>query len=764
MSSVDEIWQSMKGSDLGTKSDRVKSLFSLWESEAKSKNQSYSCNRAEMYELKTVLEGNHYVRGTNDDSIEFDSDDDSDNESPDNSEKQSEKIQVTARLRQMLRNKQKRQQGLNSLMSKIQSFKLDRIPHPDEFRYYDLCLIQNESKMITRPPKTTEIELALEDAQNILDSIGKDLFACLSDKAERCRLLATKCISELCLCGIDISRSLGYLLPCIFSKFDFASYDSDSEIFVHDFEQHLFYNRGGAMQRQDKVLVDIRSSEVSEEVRLGYCFILSSVIRSCIHYGSMRLLDPYFSDITLTLHSCFVADPYDDVKIAAGVLLFKVFQFHEWEEGAKHFATGTARSAIPLLRHKKAKVRLIALEVFEKSVCVPFREKVKGAGTDAIKDLIGFKEDNVIPIAAFYKSECALQVNVLAEVSSDTNVRVRRKCCQMLSNFMCNLPDRYDHQQRLLPYILLFHEDNDDEVRNIALNCIRICGMQYEKEHYDEIVERLQFGVDGDSRCNHNDPLPRPFNGRPKLTERLFVRGNSKRFLEVLLHELSNWIPSTRMQSTKLLRILVVYCEEHLTMDIQKTIIGIVKVFNKTLLEPDYKEKGQLEDTLKEVLTLIGRFVDPNIYCNVILRRAVNSSSEIDSLVSSPTFFVYMIALRYLIRGSLPKRVLSCFFILFSTLTSDTVLENFSMRTRYECLVTLLEITEKVKGCSIRGSETDIFQETGKLVSIPKAADSSVISIQIHLRKFNQEQSDYHNVATKLVKNLESLAINKIKK
>jgi hypothetical protein len=762
MSNVDEIWESMKGAENGTTPEKVKSLFSLWESGIMRKKKSFSHERTKTRGSENISKDSDITRYIIDDSIGFDSDDDSDDESPIMTGNQTNNMQVTARLRLMVRNKIKRQEGLHAVLMKIQSLNLDRILQADDYTIHGLCSTRNESNTIRRPLTAREKDQMLVIAQNILDSVGKDLFACLSDKAERCRLLATKCISELCHIGIDISRTLGYLLPCIFSKFDFASYDPDAELFVHNFDQHLFYNRGGAMQRQDKMKVDMRSSEPSEEVRLGYCDILSSVITSCSHSGSMSLLDPYFTDIVLTLHSCFVADPCDDVKFAAGMILSKVVQFNEWEVGAKHFATAIARSAIPLLRHRKAKIRIISLELFEKSVCVPFREKKKGAGTDAINDLIGFKDDNIIPIAAFYKSECALRVNVLAEISADSNCRMRRKCCQVLTNFMCHLPDRYDHQQKLLPYILLFHEDDDDHIRDMALNCIHTRGQQYEEEHYDEIVERVQFGVDGDSRCNHIDPLPSPFDGRPKLAERLFVRGNSKRFLEVLLNELGNWIPATRIQSTKLLRILVVYCEEHLTMDIQKIIIGLVKVLNKSLSEPECKEKSQLKDILKEVLVLIGRFVDPNIYCKVILRRAVDSATEIDSTVSSSTFTVYMIALRYLIHGSLPKRVLTCFSMLFSSLTSDKVLENFPMKTRYECLVTLLAITEKVKGCSIAGSENDIFQESGRLVSIPKAAETSLRSIQLHLHNIDPNKSDYRNVATKVVDHLQLLVVNKM--
>lgn len=49
------------------------------------------------------------------------------------------------------------------------------------------------------------------------------------------------------------------------------------------------------------------------------------------------------------------------------------------------------------------------------TVKVPDRAKVKGAGTSAIVDLVGFREDNVLPVAAFY-GRGDTTVNYLAEV------------------------------------------------------------------------------------------------------------------------------------------------------------------------------------------------------------------------------------------------------------------------------------------------------------------------------------------------------------
>lgn len=60
-------------------------------------------------------------------------------------------------------------------------------------------------------------------------------------------------------------------------------------------------------------------------------------------------------------------------------------------------------------------MRLAAVEALWMTVKVPDRAKVKGAGTAAIVDLVGFREHNVLPVAAFY-GKGDTTVNYLAEV------------------------------------------------------------------------------------------------------------------------------------------------------------------------------------------------------------------------------------------------------------------------------------------------------------------------------------------------------------
>lgn len=50
-----------------------------------------------------------------------------------------------------------------------------------------------------------------------------------------------------------------------------------------------------------------------------------------------------------------------------------------------------------------------------------------------------------------------------------------------------------------------------------ALAVLRRCGQQYEEEHQDEIIERRQYGVDGDDTMNFAKALPKPFTERPRI-------------------------------------------------------------------------------------------------------------------------------------------------------------------------------------------------------------------------------------------------------
>ncbi len=107
----------------------------------------------------------------------------------------------------------------------------------------------------------------------------------------------------------------------------------------------------------------------------------------------------------------------------------------------KFYAMGITRQGMALFRHRLARVKVAGIELVQYAVAVPNRDKCKGAATEAITDMVGFRDDNVIPTAAFYRTE--IQINFLAEVCQDPNSSVRLAAATLLGDWVTTLPDRY---------------------------------------------------------------------------------------------------------------------------------------------------------------------------------------------------------------------------------------------------------------------------------------------------------------------------------
>ncbi|KAL3672344.1 hypothetical protein V7S43_003033 [Phytophthora oleae] len=151
----------------------------------------------------------------------------------------------------------------------------------------------------------------------------------------------------------------------------------------------------------------------------------------------------------------------------------------------KHFSVATVRTLMPLLLHRLARVRVAVVETIRALVTCPNAEKCKGSGTEAIVDLIGHRDENVIPVASFYTTE--VRLNYFAKLDQDRNPMVRRAFFAMISDWMTNLPDRYDYESRLLPYLLSAVSDEDPTISEDALKTLEILGERYEREHGEEV-------------------------------------------------------------------------------------------------------------------------------------------------------------------------------------------------------------------------------------------------------------------------------------
>jgi hypothetical protein len=344
-----------------------------------------------------------------------------------------------------------------------------------------------------------ENDIAEESFNEVFRDICKKVFKRYADPAEKCRELAQKITLGFFEKCTDIVPTLGYYFPALLQRIPTGfAYDEEMKVFVSSMEEHDAYRRGRAVDRQDRAGTVGAASHVvvepSEEIRLSNCVTLLGLIKRVIALRASPVLHPYFQEIIMFLQAQ-LHDPYHELKIAACNALELLARTEDYEQGMKFFAVGLVRAILPVLRHRLAKARVAAVAAVHHCMVVPDRAKRKASGSEAINDLVGFREDNVLPIASFYKAE--VQVNHLAELVIDKSLPVREELARFLYVLLTEIGDRYDHHTRLLPYVLDLLTDESTTVATVALATLQKCGQEYESEHEDEIRDRRQYGIDG---------------------------------------------------------------------------------------------------------------------------------------------------------------------------------------------------------------------------------------------------------------------------
>jgi hypothetical protein len=560
----------------------------------------------------------------------------------------------------------------------------------------------------------------------------KRIFKLLSDPDEKCREMSTLIALKFSSKATDFVSVLGYLMPCVMERLPQGlAYDEEMKVFVTDMDTHEAYRRGRAVDRQDRTGTLGASTHIivesSEEIRCVLAKLVFTLIKRSFELGAAMILTPYFHEIILCLQY-HLADPYPELKVVACNALQFLCQIAEYESGMKFFAVGLVRAILPVLRHRHAKVRLAAVSALRHCMCVPDRAKLKGSGTEALPDLVGFREENVLQVAAFYRVE--VQINYLAELVGDNSVLVREEVAKMLTMFLTELGDRYDHQTRLLPYLLDLLIDEAEPVRTISMNCLKICGQQYEDEHQGEIIERRQYGVDGDTRINVDKALPAPFSERPRLGVRLYIRGNTKRFLNALVSELTNWQAQTRLKSVSLLKIVVCACEEHLTVEAHTLLPSFVTALNYAKNDGD----KALQTALFELFELFGRYLLPETYVHFIIPRLRGDRDVVQFGIDAQTRESVLQLLKCLIVGSRYLQVLPHFESVVETVCDPFIIDPDSSKLQLSTLALLNELMIGSRGKGMALVESH-FMNTGRLGSLQKTVHKLLRFFLVLLRE-----------------------------
>ena len=168
----------------------------------------------------------------------------------------------------------------------------------------------------------------------------------------------------------------------------------------------------------------------------------------------------------------------------------------------------------------------------------------------------------------------------------------------------------------------------------------------------------------------------------------------SFRSLVSQVNELTNWVSKTRLKSAHLLKVIVVLCEEHLTMEASELFPSFIKALR---FARDDKDEA-LHALLLEVFELFGRYVAPEIYIYYVLPRLKGDPSVVQFGVDAQTRITVMEFLQAMLEGSKPSLVAPYFADLVGALTDPYVISTDSDSLQQAALNCLLSLCVNLKG------------------------------------------------------------------
>lgn len=352
-----------------------------------------------------------------------------------------------------------------------------------------------------------------------------------------------------------------------------------------------------------KPQVVLSPPEKSEEIR----FLLSELIRKVLEKAEPHLLVGYLDEAT-SITRALVMDPASGEVIQSGCSAMLVLCTKATEK-LLHYTEGLGRSLFTSLVHKHWKVRKAGLLAIQQVLyCGVYKFSYL-----IVEALIGFRDPNVVPIKDFYES--STKFNYLAMLANDKSAHVRAVFFSVMSNWLSKLPDRYDHESRLIPYLLTGLFDPVSEIKEDCFRYIEEIGQLYEEEKEKEIREMRQLGYQEPWTCEglmSDLPLPDPFVKRPRLGSRLYFRQYVRRYLNAIFHELGDWISTSRLYSSNLLLSLIIFTEDYITQHLEKFLTCMCKALM-------INNSPEILKNLTIATRLVGRFVDTNSYMPQVL-------------------------------------------------------------------------------------------------------------------------------------------------
>ena len=454
----------------------------------------------------------------------------------------------------------------------------------------------------------------------VWEAVSLELMKLMSDPAERLRDMAMRSLIAFLDRVTAVAHILPVAVPCLLHR-----------------------------------MGSLPAEEPAEEVRL----LLVLVLGRLVSLLPKNIGD--YMDAIQTILVCALTDVNPAVRKEACTIIVmlcrsqregmrKVLRVEETRAGNenRHRYEDMIKSLKSTIKHKHASVRQVAVSSLGALLMCGDKNM------NAVEDLVAWHQPNVIPIWQFFAGgvyedgklikpdEREVTHNYLAILGTDKSPQVREAFLHMLVDWMTRLTDRWDHEMRLLPYLINGLTDDVPKMREVAFEAMERLGATHESEKDNnerdkqELRDFREYGHKTPAEQNAAERwLTRahepPFTRRPRLGSRMVVRNNFRRLCPTLVRELNDWIPRTRSMSAQLLYYLALYCEYWVTNEAIQIVEAITKCIFRSLAE---METGDPEARLllRKVLllaTTIGEFVDPSVYMPLLL-PVVRGETETD--------------------------------------------------------------------------------------------------------------------------------------
>lgn len=165
---------------------------------------------------------------------------------------------------------------------------------------------------------------------------------------------------------------------------------------------------------------------------------------------------------------------------------------------------------------------------------------------------------------------------------TDRSIAVRTCFFKTMAKCLMDLPDRYDHEARIFPYLLSGLFDKHEAIRTLTFELIEELGHLHEEGNEEKLREIKQFGYKPEwTHDGHIDEnkitFPFPMAHRPRLGSRILVRSYVRRYLRAIYTEIGDWIEEHAERTSSLLLYSICYTEEFMTQYLDNLLIAMYK-------------------------------------------------------------------------------------------------------------------------------------------------------------------------------------------